>query len=291
MTELQKMLIVNDSPLFRAHLKSFLKSRYDVDVVELNTARGLNTYIKNYGTAKVALAIIDKDLPDGNGLEVIHSVKAMDNATFPFIVIGAIYDRNFVLEALKLGAVDIVGKPVQLETLLAKIDNILIDKKKQDPQDHKSIHNYYREIRVEIKRALRGRYHLTVFLVGLVWTGAEDLSELEKEQHSKGFLTTLQNNFRETDAVYFLSLTDYLLLLPFTSGDGVRAVEAKIAGLLQNAVYKNSENFSLAAAFFTTPEDTFTSDCSSAINNEAIRNIIATLEMDFKNSLNLIMTS
>ena len=281
----EKLLIVNDSPLFRSHLRSLLGSRYDLEIVELNTCRLLRSFFNKYDPRQVALAVIDTDLPDGNGLEVLEE-RAGDSSTFPFIVIGTIYNRSLVVRAVKMGAVDIVGKPVKTETIMGKISGILAGKEKQEPEDVKTARNFYREIRVEIKRALRGRYHLTVFLLSLVWTGDADLPDTEKTRKKEAFLSMMQKTMRETDAVFPLSLTDFLLVLPFTDSGGSSVVEQKIArGLQEISDTGKARNYRLAAASLTIPEGTDFKDSDVIVDNKTIDRLISSLEKDFKEAL------
>jgi DNA-binding response OmpR family regulator len=69
-----------------------------------------------------ALAIVDRQLPDGDGLDVLRAARA---AGTPVIVMSA-YDwaatRRLALEA---GAVAFLGKPFSMQDLLAAVESVL----------------------------------------------------------------------------------------------------------------------------------------------------------------------
>ncbi len=65
--------------------------------------------------------LLDQQLPDGFGLDLLGEIKEMD-ASVPVIVMTGVTDNTLVIEAMKLGAYDFIRKPMdqlELETTLA----------------------------------------------------------------------------------------------------------------------------------------------------------------------------
>lgn len=65
------------------------------------------------------LAIIDLNLPDGKGFELIKSLHC------PVVIMSALSDPKNRLKAVELGAVDFIPKPFLLQELFLKIERAL----------------------------------------------------------------------------------------------------------------------------------------------------------------------
>ena len=68
---------------------------------------------------KFDLLILDLNLPDFNGYEVLKNIK--DRIAVPVIVVSAYNDKNSKLTAFRYGASDYMVKPLDLEELEARI--------------------------------------------------------------------------------------------------------------------------------------------------------------------------
>jgi ActR/RegA family two-component response regulator len=66
----------------------------------------------------IDLAIIDLSLPDMSGLEIVRSANAEGNAR-PFILVSGFLTTEITVEAMRLGAFDVLEKPVTVDQLLA----------------------------------------------------------------------------------------------------------------------------------------------------------------------------
>lgn len=71
------------------------------------------------GTRKPDLMILDLGLPDGEGTDVIHEVRAW--STMPIIVLSARVGEHDKVEALDAGADDYLTKPFGVAELLARV--------------------------------------------------------------------------------------------------------------------------------------------------------------------------
>lgn len=119
----KKILVVDDDVAFCSLLQSFLKKKgFDVT----------NSY-----TGKEAFDIIEKNsfnvvitdirLPDSDGMEILKKVKEKDFGTQVILMTGYT-DIKTAVNAMKLGAYDYVGKPINPDELLHTVNHSLSKK-------------------------------------------------------------------------------------------------------------------------------------------------------------------
>jgi two-component system OmpR family response regulator len=75
-------------------------------------------------TARPDLVVLDRRLPDGDGLQVLHDLRARGDRT-AVIVLSARGLPDDRVQGLEGGADDYVGKPFHLRELLARIKAVL----------------------------------------------------------------------------------------------------------------------------------------------------------------------
>ncbi|MGM0652466.1 MAG: response regulator [Bacillota bacterium] len=271
-----KLLIVDDSPLFRARMSNFLKRHYSFDIEEINSVREMNEYLNSTDINDILLIILDHYLPDGTGLAAIKNYRQLTGTEkVPFILVSARVSKDVVADAYKEGAKDVIVKPVNYEQLKNRIDRIISPE--HVAKEAKSIMDHHRQIQMEIKRAQRGEYEVSIVLAGIF--KKLDYKSVHKESASvdaidlkQRYPEELQNIMRETDAIISLSPSEYLFVLPFTGADGIVVVKEKLAGIFMKLVSKEERNnllMILGAA--TYPEDGDTAD-----------QLISSIEEDFK---------
>lgn len=122
-----KILVVDDEEMQRETLKGFLaKKGYDVLSAE-NGAQALELF-KTY---PVQLVLLDHNMPDMNGDEVLDRMKKI-NPLCHAIMITAFGAVDTAVRVMQLGADDFLEKPVDLLELLAKIENIEIQASEEE---------------------------------------------------------------------------------------------------------------------------------------------------------------
>lgn len=277
MSSKNKLIIVDDSPLFRARMSNFLKQHYSFDIEELNSIREMNDYLNTIDLDEVLLIILDLYLPDGNGLAAIKNYRQVSgSAAIPFIMVSARVNKEAVSAAYKEGAKDVVVKPVNYEQLKDRIDRIISPD--QMAKEAKSILDYYKQIQMEVKRAQRGNYEVSIVLAGIFQR--MDFKSVYKESSKtqvidleKKYPEELQKVMRETDAIISLSPSEYLFVLPFTGSDGVSIIQEKLIGVFIHTVEPEEiDNLLMIIGSATYPEDGDTADL-----------LISRIEEDFKN--------
>jgi CheY-like chemotaxis protein len=110
------ILVVDDEPQIRDLLKRFLSLRgYEVQV-----ASDGQQALKMVEKEAPQLIVLDVYMPGINGVEVLRQLRGR-KFTGGVILLTASQDDKLLQEALDLGSVDIMGKPVDLERLALAI--------------------------------------------------------------------------------------------------------------------------------------------------------------------------
>jgi len=110
-----KILLIEDDELASELIYNFLLE-CDFDVTPLFTATDGIAHIRN---KPVDIVILDLNLPDFNGFEVLKNIRHY--STVPIIVTSAYSETKSKLFAFKYGANDYMVKPIDLEELEARI--------------------------------------------------------------------------------------------------------------------------------------------------------------------------
>jgi two-component system KDP operon response regulator KdpE len=115
----RQILIVEDDADTAEMVSAVLESAgYSSVSVELG-AQALN----QIDAGQFDLVLLDINLPDMNGLEVLRKVRA--NSLLPMIVLSGFIGQRDKVIALESGADDYVGKPFSPEELLARVAALL----------------------------------------------------------------------------------------------------------------------------------------------------------------------
>jgi two-component system phosphate regulon response regulator PhoB len=71
------------------------------------------------------MVLLDLNLPDGNGLDLLRDIRRDQGATFPVLVLSGMRQEEAVVRGLELGADDYVTKPFSPPELLARVGRCL----------------------------------------------------------------------------------------------------------------------------------------------------------------------
>lgn len=111
-----QILLIEDDDKTAFLIKSFLEE-YDLKIDIVNT---VTTAISNLKFEKYDLVLLDINLPDFDGFEVLKFFNK-NSMNIPVIVMSAFSDKNTKLQAFKFGANDYMVKPIDIEELEARI--------------------------------------------------------------------------------------------------------------------------------------------------------------------------
>ena len=109
--------MLDDSPIMPKVIREQLKEFYDVVIV--TSGRQALKYLKEN---KVDMMLLDYDMPEMSGLDVLKAMKA-DTATrnIPAVFLTGVSDRAKIAQALALGPQGYLLKPIDKEKLFAMI--------------------------------------------------------------------------------------------------------------------------------------------------------------------------
>jgi len=114
----KKILVVDDEKLLRWSIRQKL-SEWDLEVIEAETG---DEALKRYQLETPDLIILDMNLPDMKGSEILKSIK-IDNPEIPVIIITAYGSIDDAVYAMRLGAYNFLTKPVDYLKLQNAINN------------------------------------------------------------------------------------------------------------------------------------------------------------------------
>lgn len=115
-----RVLVVDDDEGMRETLEIALHAM-DIDVVTAHDGRDALDAVR---AQPFDLMIVDLAMPDINGTEVVRRMQA-DGIRVPFILLSAFLTTPVTVEAMRLGAADVVDKLVDIEELTAKVESLL----------------------------------------------------------------------------------------------------------------------------------------------------------------------
>jgi two-component system, NtrC family, response regulator AtoC len=109
---LKKILIVDDEPLIRWTLSQAL-SDWNFLPVE---ADNIKSALRLFETEQPAVVLLDINLTDGSGLDLLRTIKQRQSNT-TVIMITANVSVEYTISAMRSGASDFIGKPINLDEL------------------------------------------------------------------------------------------------------------------------------------------------------------------------------
>ena len=118
---MEKILIIDDSPLQVAQLKDILSDEYDIDI-EQSAEDGFElARAGNY-----SLILLDVVLPGMDGFTLLKILQEESNTkTVPVIMITTLSDIEHEQRGLTLGAVDYISKPFRPRELVSRMRSVL----------------------------------------------------------------------------------------------------------------------------------------------------------------------
>ncbi len=111
------LLVVDDDPILRDRLaRAFSRRGFEV-----RTAEGRSTAVESAREESPELAVVDLKMDDGNGLEVVRDLIEIDPST-RILVLTGYGSIATAVEAVRLGAVNYLSKPADIDEILAAFE-------------------------------------------------------------------------------------------------------------------------------------------------------------------------
>lgn len=112
-----KVLYVEDDLVHREELADYLSRR----VGRLYLAENGEQGYKKFQSLNPDLIITDLRMPKLSGVELAKKIRTV-NKTVPIIILTALSDKETILDAVKVGILDYVLKPVDVKALMEVVD-------------------------------------------------------------------------------------------------------------------------------------------------------------------------
>lgn len=107
-----KILLIDDEREMEVFLREALEGE-DYDLIQFMTGKETLEYLQKN---KAHLILLDVQLPDMNGLEILEKIRENDPVT-KIVMITAFATVEMAVQAMKMGADDFLCKPVTLDTV------------------------------------------------------------------------------------------------------------------------------------------------------------------------------
>ena len=114
----EKILVVDDEPLIRWTLSEALRG-WGYESLEAGTVSGA---LHEFDNERPAAVLLDINLPDGSGLDVLKEIKRKQPHAVVIMITANVLVED-TIAALRGGAYDFVGKPINLNELQVTIRN------------------------------------------------------------------------------------------------------------------------------------------------------------------------
>jgi DNA-binding NarL/FixJ family response regulator len=113
-------LLVDDYPTAREPLAAVLRGELGVAVIQAGSAAEARRALAG---APIDLAVVELDLPDGDGLALISEIL-VTHAGAGVLALGASPDRGMVARATEAGAAGVVSKSAPVRDLVAALGRL-----------------------------------------------------------------------------------------------------------------------------------------------------------------------
>lgn len=122
-----RVLVVEDEPAVSQFIRQSLEEAgFEVEISE--SMADADSVVRTRGPD---LVLLDRMLPDGDGIEWLRQFR--NNSDVPVMLLTAKDSLGDRVHGLDAGADDYIGKPFQLEELLARIRALTRRRRKEDP--------------------------------------------------------------------------------------------------------------------------------------------------------------
>jgi len=119
------VLLIEDDPLIAKSIQQVLPPDF-----QLETTPNLESSYRYLATKRPALIVLDRALPDGDGLELVEYLSQLDQ-TSPLLVLSGKASVQDRIQGLRKGADDYLIKPFSTTELVLRMERLLYSTKHQ----------------------------------------------------------------------------------------------------------------------------------------------------------------
>ena len=119
---MKRVLIVDDDMLTRELLEMSLARDEEYIIASANDLQSARAVLQQQN---FDLVLLDLNLPDGNGFDMINYIRKVLKQQTPVIILTANHQEITVLRGFQMGAEDYINKPFSLREVQLRIDKVL----------------------------------------------------------------------------------------------------------------------------------------------------------------------
>ena len=158
-----KILIADDHPVVRQGVKQILTE--ELQLKQFGEARNAREVLENVSKKKWDILILDINLPDMNGLEILRQLKKV-HPDLPVLVLTVFDEDQIAIRVLKAGAAGFVTKETMPNELIAAVKKIHSGGKYVSPSlAEKLVFNIYAEDEKPVHHKLSNREYQVICLI------------------------------------------------------------------------------------------------------------------------------
>lgn len=158
-----KVLIADDHPVVRQGVKQILAE--ELQLKQFGEARNAREVLENVSKKKWDILILDINLPDMNGLEILRQLKKV-HPELPVLVLTVFDEDQIAIRVLKAGASGFVTKETMPNELISAVKKIHSGGKYVSPSlAEKLVFNIYAEDEKPVHHKLSNREYQVICLI------------------------------------------------------------------------------------------------------------------------------
>lgn len=119
---MKRVLIVDDDILTRELLEMSLARDEQYTIASAHDLQSARTALQEQ---PFDLVLLDLNLPDGNGFDMINHIRKVLKQDTPVIILTANHQEITVLRGFQMGAEDYINKPFSLREVHLRIEKVL----------------------------------------------------------------------------------------------------------------------------------------------------------------------
>ena len=120
----KRLLIIEDD----AGLNQMLQLHFEDEGFEVSSAFSCSDGLELWQESSVDLILLDQQLPDGNGLDLLQTIHAEDPLQSLIMMTGQ-HDLELAIQAIKSGATDFIHKPIKIDELQIVVERVLANQR------------------------------------------------------------------------------------------------------------------------------------------------------------------
>ncbi|MGE0368964.1 MAG: response regulator [Candidatus Dadabacteria bacterium] len=158
-----KVLIADDHPVVRQGVKQILAE--ELQLKQFGEARNAREVLESVSKKKWDILILDINLPDMNGLEILRQLKKV-HPDLPVLVLTVFDEDQIAIRVLKAGASGFVTKETMPNELISAVKKIHSGGKYVSPSlAEKLVFNIYAEDEKPVHHKLSNREYQVICLI------------------------------------------------------------------------------------------------------------------------------